>query len=375
MPMSLRLVCFAAIFHLLLNASAQGSNKMRYRSGNYIYVSSTGFSNIRQDTLLAGLGIREVHQATYELNKKTQKRKSFRYQTFYYDSLGYQIKTTEGKKENSQDLMVIYQTNPEHLVTNHKIIKKGKTLYEQQYWYVNDHNMLEYRFYKKGKLKNIIKYSYNNRKLLKVETFGSDTGHLQKITTYKYENDTGRLLETVLKSGKGKTIRRWDYTCEPLGNLSKSEAKKEVRVCKNRDTLANGHRREVYEYVVKNSTTRYIYEYDSQNRMVELHKFTGKFGEVLSFHEVVNFTDSGYSQMRFAFNNHTGVPTGKWILRVNRNGQTTFSSSEYYTRKGKYRTGYQDEFVFNGPLLKRKTSTNMKNPKQVYIEEYNQIVQ
>lgn len=338
-------------------------NTTQYGYSSYYYYP-------KQDTLLANSGVNEYTLCYQSLKKGGMEQGKARCTHRLLDAEGRITEEWASGKDGKVKNRVGYSYNSLGFVTEAIYTKKPGRQDIIRYSFNDSGRLTGFVVLHNGKVDEMKKVEYQNgTRFIQSFTYGKDTTKPRYHMKSFYMDDTGKLVRTELWTGKGKLRHSWDYTCDLQGELVKAEQKKASRICKSNIVLANGHRQMIYEEKDIHELRRYIYEYDSSNRIVLMITYGGKTGETLKGRTELNYSDQG-SEETSTYWKENGQISAKYVYRRNLLRQNVYSLSNYYNNKGKLTASWQTEYTYNGALLTRSNGTSLLKPGSGSITSY-----
>ena len=350
---------------------AQTQNMKGYGNSSSSYFLSR-FYYTWADSLMAKNGVVKTTQCRYVLKRSGKKTTQSQCRVVNYDSMGRVIaEWNEEKTERKIYKPTYYAYDKGGRLTRIQMHQKHNRIIEVNYVYNDSGKLVFYSEAKNSKVYRLTKNHYDgSTKLLSSYSYIKDTVNYTSFSKSFYEGDTGRLLRTESYDRNGKRIYSWDYTCNLYGDLSKSEKKKETRICTNDTKLPNGHRQMVYEYKTGDELRREILEYDSLNRLIKRINYAGKTGEKLLSLNDISYNSQGREVVYSFFDKKSGKLTNSYTYKYNQQGQIQYSLSNYFNKRQKLTGSWEMEYSYNGSLLARVKGMSLLRPGNESITEY-----
>lgn len=214
---------------------------------------------------------------------------------------GNTVQISDPTKRRSSDSM-LYLFGPDGLIQEHVYYTAGKNgimkLKFRRSYSWTEGKMLQSMRWKFGKDAEQMTQYYRNAagKTERVETSVAGKDGLRFQTLYRY-HDSGMLCGKVSYK-KGKEMSRWEYDYHPDRSMSESRyyrkgklaqvqrfecnprgsavSKKTALVCHKKEVLPDGRRLEVWNSDQPGNTTKYVYCYDAQNRILFMENWNEK---------------------------------------------------------------------------------------------------
>lgn len=367
---------FFAVFVLLGFFQASGqpvkNDLIRYRVGRIYHSDYANWLRIEQDSLLAKNKVISVRKTSYNYNSLNFKKSREYSMQSWYDSLGRTTQLAQYNHKGEQKALQIFFIDSTGKLLKINLSLRDNTKYVVNYSYDSSGQLLTYAFYKgrKIKLETFNRYEYEHGKLMNKWIYKEDSVKYKYVYRYSYENDTGKVILVVLEDAKGKTRFSWDYDCNHLGVASKREGRTEMKICKTNQQLPAGHRQEVWVEQIKGENYRYLAEFDSLGRILTYITYGGKYGDKLLERQLYNYSGDTVNYLWESYYGTKGHKNYKHEETYLADGRMLSKMNYFYSRKGKLRNIWENQYEFEGDLLKRVHGMNPKHPKTESIIEY-----
>lgn len=361
--------CFVVLFAIgCLRAQPMDEKYRALKLGNTtVYGYSSYFYYPPADTILAASGVTEFTRCHQQISRRGKMSRRSECTHTLIDRNGRVVEEWSGREGKRVRSRINYSYNDRGLLTEMLYSRKGSKETSLKYFYNDSGRKTGFVLSENGRVSEMKRSFYDGgTRFLYSYTYGKDTFRPRYHMISSYLNDTGKLVKTELYTGKGKLKYQWDYNCEPRGTLSAAGQKKESRICRTQTLLPNGHRQFVYEEQAGDELQRYIYEYDSVNRLVQMVTYRGQSGARLSSKREISYNDQGQEEVN-TYWSEKGFPERRYTYRRNQLGQKIYGLSEYYGKKGKLTASWQTEYIYNGALLARSEGTSLKKPGSTSI--------
>lgn len=255
----------------------------------------------------------------YTTNKKGEKRLV---RTSTYDRQGNIVGLTRYNKKGKTAQTGTFTYNDSHKITGFEYHKGEKLTINGTTQYDANNNITLYEWYKNGsKLQNKWTATYNDRNRPLTKEYFNRKGQLQSRWEYAYYEE-GQPKSTKSFNKKGKLIHHWNYTCDPMG---KEVQKKQDDVCRNTIYDEDGNR--VVTYIFKNDKGRVrktLMKYDTGDHLLEYATFNNKGKQTIRYTNA--FNEAGFMVKREHYNNKNEVRSKTVYLYDDDNNLSTISA-------------------------------------------------
>lgn len=338
---------------------------------NRVWANSYSWYYHQLDTVLARNEVNFVSERSYYLKKGSTQKKKLLQSNSRYDSKGRLIEEWSVSKKGKTNNLAHYTYDQDNRVIKAEFGTHPRKKSVYLYTYNQSGKILEYKYIYKNRLLELKRYNYADDSKLKSSYFYKKDTSTARYTFFSwYENDTGRLIRSEERNKKGKLIYRWDYTCDPKGEIVKQEPKKESMVCRTHTKLPNGNTQYVYENRDANGFTRIISEFDSLNRNVSYTDYRGKFGNQLRQISEYTYSESGVERLTRVYHLKKSILDYSYITRKNALGQTVYTLTRHYEKKERLKWSWETNYIYTGNLLTLTTSANLRNRDNEKITEF-----
>jgi len=350
----------------------QKRDVIRFLAGGTLHCKQIGYGFNVVDSNMLQNRVSNKTTIHYKYNSAKSHKTKDHVISYVYDSMGRNTQIVYYSSKGVEKAVESYVYNSFGYITNMDVGIHGKDRFRVEYGYDSLKHQIGYNYYKGKKLELVKakKWVYENGKLKSQWVYKADSIRYKYHYSYEYFNDTGRLLESKVENQKGEELYRWDYRCMSDIAPTKKETKKETRICKSTIALPNGHSQEIWEQEVKGEIHRTIYEKDSLQRLVNVVNYLGKWGDKL--HSLGKYE---YNKDTIEFSLELYGPKTQLIeTKIERNYLTGMGVIEelstFYNRKGKIKVVWENQFTYEGKLVKTSSWVQLSSPNKENITEF-----